>query len=592
MLFTLVTYTWYSICTLLVLLSSVSASSTSCPTWFYYSNGTCECAHLFHGSRVHCNKHERKAEIADGFCATSTEQEGLYYAGRCPFRHTENNTDRMFSEMPSDPDLLNDAMCGPYNRKGLLCGRCIDGYGPAVYSFDMKCADCSKISTGSAIILYLLLELIPITLFFMCVLFLRLNITAGPLLGYVLFCQICYTYSTNRDVFILDHILSHLSTPLRRVVYSSLTLSGLWALQFFMFAVPPFCISSKLTGIHIQMFKLVTAFYLIMLIIITCFLVELHGRNYRITHILWKPFGIIVNRLKITSVTSDAVIRAFATFILLSASNLSYAIFNIFSSNHVYRSTGKFYKELLFYDPTITQFSYEHILYSVLALVPFILLVLISSLLLCMYPTRIYGCLSQFVSARKRLAITAFAEAFNNCFKDGLNGTRDYRPLAGCITSVAIVGGLIGTIIAQALAIDSTVAATMTWLLVSLIISYARPCKLTIANVSLSYHFMVTGILQIAVHFWKYDPSINTETLEKLIVIIPIISHILVFVWAGCTLTHWIMAYFGYQFRLNDCEVSLTDLVNAIKRRFSRRRGSYQVLPSTITYSFHTSLVE
>ena len=95
------------------------------------------------------------AEIIDGFCATSTEQEGLYYAGFCPLRHIENNTDRMYSELPSDPNLLNDTMCGPYNRKGLLCGRCIDGYGPAVYSFNKKCADCSQISTGSAISLYL-----------------------------------------------------------------------------------------------------------------------------------------------------------------------------------------------------------------------------------------------------------------------------------------------------------------------------------------------------------------------------------------------------------------------------------------------------
>ena len=52
-------------------------------------------------------------------------------------------------------------MCGPYNRKGLLCGECIDGYGPGVYTLDSKCADCSKFST---ICLYLLVDIIPITL--------------------------------------------------------------------------------------------------------------------------------------------------------------------------------------------------------------------------------------------------------------------------------------------------------------------------------------------------------------------------------------------------------------------------------------------
>ena len=71
----------------------------------------------------------------------------------------------------------------------------------------MKCADCSKISTGSAISLYLFLELIPITLFFLCVVLFRLNITAGPLLGYVLFCQIYYT-AVGYEIFIYDYILS------------------------------------------------------------------------------------------------------------------------------------------------------------------------------------------------------------------------------------------------------------------------------------------------------------------------------------------------------------------------------------------------
>ena len=71
-------------------------------------------------------------------------------------------------------------MCGPYNRKGLLCGECIDGYGPAVFSPYIKCENCSKLSTGFAVSLYLLLELTPITLLFVCVVVFRLSITAGP----------------------------------------------------------------------------------------------------------------------------------------------------------------------------------------------------------------------------------------------------------------------------------------------------------------------------------------------------------------------------------------------------------------------------
>ena len=90
------------------------------------------------------------------------------------------------------------------------------------------------------------------------------------------------------------------------------------------------------------------------------------------------PFSFLTNKLKITSVTSDAVVHAFATFILLSASSLTFNMINVFCVNPVYRSTnGTIYQDVLYYDPTITAFSHEHILYGVLAVVPFIVSVLI-----------------------------------------------------------------------------------------------------------------------------------------------------------------------------------------------------------------------
>ena len=576
--------TWYYILAVYVYSSSVSASNTSCPTWFYYSNTThqCECGiNLFGG--IHCNQQEMKAEIANGYCATSTVQEGLYYAGSCPFIDTENNTDRLFSELPSDPDLLNDTMCGPYNRKGLLCGRCIDGYGPAVYSLDMKCANCSKLSTGYAISVYLLLEFIPITLFFIGIVIFRLNITAGPLLGYVMFCQV-YVCGIQNYYSILTYTISHVSVPLRVLFYSSLTLSGLWSLQFFRFVIPPFCISEKLTGIQVQMLSLVTSIYPIVLVVITCILMELHARNYRLIHIVWKPFSTILNKLKITSVTGDAVIHAFATFILLTTYSIYYNLYNNVREIqlHLNQNSNDATHLVLYFDPTIIYLSQEHIPYILASVVPFIFLILVPSLLLCVYPTRIYRYLSRFISARKRLAITAFAEALHSCFKDGLNGTRDYRALAG----VLILGGTVVRVIVISIGhvtghYTVKLITGLELMSFSLVFSYMRPCKSTVANLSLSYHAMMIGILSIALHLWQHDLSTGTEVLMETVIILPVISHLLVFIWAMYTLINRIMSHFGYQFNPSDCKVALTNLANAVKWYFRRQRGSYQVLSET-----------
>ena len=153
--------------------------ATSCPPWFYFNNDTQQCECGEHRTlKIRCNQPEQKIEISDGYCVSNVHNK--YYAGMCLYAHVGNYTDRMFSVAPRDPERFEEYMCGHYNRRGLLCGRCIDGYGPAVYSLEMKCVDCSKLSLGVAVVLFGVLEFVPITLFFIFVLVTRLNITNGP----------------------------------------------------------------------------------------------------------------------------------------------------------------------------------------------------------------------------------------------------------------------------------------------------------------------------------------------------------------------------------------------------------------------------
>ena len=72
--------------------------------------------------------------------------------------------------------------------------------------------------------------------------------------------------------------------------------------------------------------------------------------------------------------------------------------------------------------------------------------------------------------------------------------------------------------------------------------------------------------------------STGTEPLELAIIVLPVISHTLMFAWAGYTFVKWIMSHCGYQFNTCDCKAALSDLANAAKQYFHRRRGGYQVL--------------
>ena len=159
-------------------------------------------------------------------------------AGYCPYGYSSNMTNKVYSSLPSDPTKLNETTCGPYNREGLLCEQCIKGFGPAVYSYDLRCANCTDISTGHAIILYLLLEFLPITIFFFVIVIFHFNITSGPMLGYVMFCQ-AYTFAIQCTMYIHDSIKSQ--SLLTLVIFADvfMVLADIWNLHFFKYLYSP-----------------------------------------------------------------------------------------------------------------------------------------------------------------------------------------------------------------------------------------------------------------------------------------------------------------------------------------------------------------
>ena len=559
---------WCCISVITLSLGSVLATNISCPTWFYYDNSTQQC-HCGYGLLCSSNK---EVEIKDGLCATSAGEGDQYYISNCPFRHTVNNTNRIYSEMPADPDLLDNVMCGPYKRKGLLCGRCIDGYGPTAHILDLRCANCSKYY---GILLYLVLELFPITLFFFCIVLFRFNITTGPLLGYVIFCQVHLAWMKENG-YMYEYIQYHVSPSLAVMLKISVTLSQFWSLQYVTPVIPPFCISEKLSDIDILMLSLVPATYPIVLLTVILISAYLHAKNCNIIQAIWKLFTTVLDKMNIKPVTGEAVIHAFASFVFLSNVTVYTTMGSLLDLTHIYRQNSTSYQHSLRYDPTLEWLSYKHIEYILIALVPFTFLTLIPSVFHIIYPTRIYGYLSRCLSARKRLAITTFAEALQVCFKDGLNGTKDYRSLVGLVTIIPIIHEIFNKIMLRMVGIRSKLSNIITIVITCCIITYIQPCKSSIANISASINLLLFGGLHAIGYWWQQNQSIPTETLILALIIIPLLSHILVFMWAGYTLISYIMRRCGYHFD-HPCGCIVV-LVNGVKKCLHRRHSDYQEL--------------
>ena len=132
--------------------------------------------------------------ICEGNCITS--QDGtIADVSLCPYFPNELSwlTLSDYYSLPSNRTLMEQSnlTCGPYNREGLLCSKCKPGYGPAVYSFSLMCAECSDNGVGWA--LYLFLVLFPITVFYIIVIIFNIRATAPPFTAFVTMCQVYCT---------------------------------------------------------------------------------------------------------------------------------------------------------------------------------------------------------------------------------------------------------------------------------------------------------------------------------------------------------------------------------------------------------------
>ncbi len=93
---------------------------------------------------------------------------------------------------------------------------------------------------------------------------------------------------------------------------------------------------------------------------------------------------------------------------------------------------------VLYYDPTLTFFGQSHLPYAVLAIFVSATFVLLPTLVLILYPTRLFHKCLNCCGIRWH-SLHAFADAFNGCYKNGSDGRCDCRYFAGFYLLLRIV---------------------------------------------------------------------------------------------------------------------------------------------------------
>ena len=124
---------------------------------------------------------DNSLKILTSFCATYDYRTNTTLLGICLYN--SNRSLDLVGYYPSNGSQLTEVFCGKFNRQGSLCGSCKDGYFPLAYSYNMTCVKCEE--TWYNWIEYLLIVYVPLTIFYLVILFFQVNMTSLYWLGFV-----------------------------------------------------------------------------------------------------------------------------------------------------------------------------------------------------------------------------------------------------------------------------------------------------------------------------------------------------------------------------------------------------------------------
>ena len=448
-----------------------------CPPWFFYNTETktCECySNPTIDHIVRCT--EKEALLKLGYCMTYEERSGFYVNLCDSMISSLNITKDNYIRFPSNTSDLNDYMCGPMNRQGPMCGQCDDGFGLAVFSIGNPCTNCTGIWYG--VPLYLIIEFVPITIFYFIIILFHVNVTSAPMVAFILFSQVAVSaFST-----LISNRLIFSTSVIYRLANILISFYGIWNLDFFRFIIPPFCVSPLLKPIHITFLYFISAIYPLCLIIMTWTCIHLYSRNFKPIVWLWnKLIQKFCKRFSTNWSTTNKIIDAFATFFLLSYAKLaltSLRTLNYYGITYHVNMNRSLYQTLYVKpDPMMKYFGKEHLPFAITSIFILVFVVLPIPLLLALYPIEsiraiLFKCP---IGSRTGVAINIFVQKFYNCYRDKIDGGRDMRSLVSMYFFLRV---LVYLVTANQIPLNVSFSITLfIFLACSILIALVRPYK-------------------------------------------------------------------------------------------------------------------
>ena len=485
--------------------------SSSCPAWSYCgTDGRCNCPNVPY-SILRCDEHGRIKGILTCYCITYNKEKDLLEVGLCYYNcYAEKNSSSPYRSLPPNVSEWNELMCGRFNRKGSLCGECMDGYYISVYSYDLTCTKCPE--SGSNWYKFLLIAFLPLTVFYVVVVIFKINIHSTYLQGYVLYSQAVTVIPLARNLVL---VADQNPLWLKYATYSLGTFYSIWNLDFFRFFNSSICF--KTHSFLTVSLDLMVAVYPLLLVALSYAIILAYDRKVTIVVVAWKPFKLFFSAFNRTWDLKSSLIDAFSTFFFLMGMKCLNVCTDFILPVKVHQVMATSPHQVssqyrLYYNGSLPFFGHDHLPYGILGLVLICIVCLFPTILLLFYPFRFFqSSIHYFLPLSWAIYLQTFVDTIQGCYKDGTErGTCDLRWFSGVIFGARIVFQIV-----YGLTLNESFFTAVAGMLILFATAFlvAEPYKDRFKNLAPQFVIFILVIASVGVasnvHSYEQDSLIN-----------------------------------------------------------------------------------
>ena len=405
--------------------ASISIKLSSCPPGYVMDSNkeSCVCSAIqnnklftYHGI-VSCDENEGVASAITGYWVgyilsndTDTPNQYNLYTTDCPlgfchyFNSTINSKSNQYYSLTktASKNELEQVVCAE-NRQGTACSQCKEGYSVYFHSETNKCGDSYHLCSFG-IIFYILSEIIPITFLFFAIVFFNISLTTGLAYNFLFMIQLLQAMivSVNGGVKFKPSFIRSIYT----VIYN------MFNLDFFDIDELSFCLWKGARTLDMISIKYVSVIYAVILI---------KGFVY-----MFKHCTCISKCPKVSP--SYSAVQGLTAFLVISYFQCSRITFLILNRETPRGIGGSHYKDIVFWDGSLTYFSPKHLQYAIPAIIcliffviPFPLILLFNGLLLkceSQLSSRFYFMRRSMPWTKIHYRMKPLLDSFQGTFKD------------------------------------------------------------------------------------------------------------------------------------------------------------------------------